>query len=355
MSKAGIKRILLPTILLVAVVALLIASIAYRRTPNYVNSSFSRNVYCGVFSWVDKSCELNNNWVAKDYKTGDFVIVQGSNNTAILDTVGARTVLEFTRDSSGSTPITCLPGPRGDDGNDGASGNSGAPGEAGTDGEDGAAGPQGQQGVRGDTGATGAPGVCTQGDTGPQGPPGPQGDQGLQGNQGVQGIQGIQGPPGASGMASAYYGTFDSRISQALAVNTPGAMYFENTLSSNGISMVSDGVNPSRITIANAGVYNIQFSAQLHNNSGGGSGAQAYIWLRKNGTDETWSATNVSVNTNSPYVVAAWNFVVPANAGDNFQLMWSTNHANIGLDATGANAIHPGIPSIILTVTQSGV
>ncbi len=352
MSKAGIKRILLPSILLVAVVALLIASIAYRRTPNYVNSSFSRNVYCGVFSWVDKSCELNNNWVAKDYKTGDWVVVQGNNNTAILDTVGARTVLEFTRDSSGSIPITCLVGL---DGRDGSSGADGSDGSAGTPGSTGSTGAQGGQGEQGEAGATGAPGVCTKGDTGPQGPPGPQGDQGVQGVQGIQGIQGIQGPPGASGMASAYYGTFDSRTTQTLAINTPGAMYFENTLSSNGVSMVSDGVNPSRITFANAGVYNIQFSAQLHNNSGGGSNAQTYIWLRKNGTDEPWTATNVSVIANSPYVVAAWNFVVPANAGDNFQLMWSTNHANIGLDAISPNGSQPGIPSIILTVTQSGV
>lgn len=355
MSKAGIKRILLPTILLVAVVVLLIVSIAYRNTPNYTNSSFSRNVYCGVFSWVDKSCDLNNNWLAKDYKTGDWVVVQGNNNTAILDTVGARTVLEFTRDSSGSIPITCLVGLDGRDGSAGADGNagaSGATGPQGAQGDTGAIGSQGQQGIQG---ATGAPGVCTKGDTGPQGPPGPQGEQGVQGTQGIQGIQGIQGPPGTSGMASAYYGTFDSRTSQTLSENVTGAMYFENTLLSNGVSMVSDGVHPSRITFANSGVYNIQFSAQLHNNGGGGSGAQANIFLKRNGSDEAWSATNVSVNTNSPYVVAAWNFVVPANAGDYYQLVWNTNHANIGMDAIPANGLHPGIPSIILTVTQSGI
>ena len=340
MSQAGIKRIILPTILLVIVVVLLISAIAYRRTPNYANASFSRNIYCGLFRYVDKTCDLNNNWVAKDYKTGDWVVVKGNENTAILDTVGARTVLEFSRDSSGSFPITCLPGPEG---------------AAGATGATGATGSQGAQGDKGDTGATGAAGVCTQGDTGPQGPPGPQGDTGAQGAQGIQGPQGIQGVPGTSGMASAYYGTFDSRTGQTLAVNTPGAMYFENTYLSNGVSMISNGTNPTRITLANAGKYNIQFSAQLHNNSGGGSSAQAYIWLRKNGIDEPWSAANVSVLANSPYVVAAWNFVVPANAGDYYELMWSTNHANIGLDAISANAIHPGIPSIILTVTQSGV
>ena len=312
----------------VALVILLFGILAYRGSNNYPNSSIARDLYCGSFGWLDGSCKLNNNWIAKDQKTNEYVLIAGNKNTAILDTAGAKTVLEFNRRLSGVTAIGCLYGPGGATGETGATG---------------------AQGIQGETGAAGAPGVCTKGDTGPQG------DQGIQGVQGIQGIQGIQGPPGASGMASAYYGSFDSRVNQTLAENTPGAMYFENTTLSNGVNMVSDGVHPSRITIANAGVYNIQFSAQLHNNGGGGSGAQAVIWLKKNGSDEPFSATNVSVNTNSPFVVAAWNFVVSASAGDNYQLYWSTNHANIGIDAYAANGTRPGIPSIILTVTQSGV
>lgn len=351
----------------VALVILLFGILAYRGSNNYPNSSIARDLYCGSFGWLDRSCKLNNNWIAKDQKTNEYVLIAGNKNTAILDTAGAKTVLEFNRRLSGVTAIGCLYGPGGASGTSGATGATGAGGAAGAGGatggtgvtgSGGATGPQGPQGptgatgatgaqgIQGETGATGAPGVCTKGD---------QGDPGPQGVQGIQGIQGIQGPPGASGMASAYYGSFDSRVNQTLAENTPGAMYFENTTLSNGVNMVSDGVHPSRITIANAGVYNIQFSAQLHNNGGGGSGAQAVIWLKKNGSDEPFSATNVSVNTNSPFVVAAWNFVVSASAGDNYQLYWSTNHANIGIDAYAANGTRPGIPSIILTVTQSGV
>ena len=147
--------------------------------------------------------------------------------------------------------------------------------------------------------------------------------------------------------------------SSDLAANTVGAWKYEVTDFSNGVTITNDGSsNPTNITIANAGKYNIQFSTQYHNTGGGGSGKQVTIWLRKNGTDEPWSATHVNVDTNTPYAVAAWNFVVNASSGDKYQLMWATDNANIQAEASAAQAapfVHPAIPSIILTVTQSGV
>ena len=383
-SQAGIKRIILPTILLVIVVVLLISAIAYRRTPNYANASFSRNMYCGLFKFVDKNCDLNDNWVAKDYKTGDFVIVQGNKNTAILDTVGARTVLEFSRDSSGSFPITCLPGPEGAEGADGAAGATGSPGSAGSDGSAGAQGPQGEkgdtgatgatgatgsqgaqgdkgdtgatgaQGDKGDTGATGAAGVCTQGDTGPQGPPGPQGDIGATGSQGIQGIQGIQGPPGTSGMASAYYGSFYDIQDQLIttpSVGKPVLVRNTDATITNGFSVVGG----SRITAANSGKYNVAFSFQLHNRGGGGSGTTAEIWFVKNGVQLPDSNTRIAVNTNSPYVVAAWNYFMPLNAGEYVEIYWATDNANIVLEYNTGAMGGPAIPSAIITVNQVGI
>lgn len=365
------KKFLLPTLLVLALILLGLALLFYRGSSSYQGSSFSRNVYCGTFRFFDKSCDLNNNWVARDAKTKEYVVVQGTDNTTLLDTVGARTVLEFTRDASGSTAIFCQAGATGATGSSGATGATGsagatgatgATGSTGATGATGATGSQGIQGPQGETGATGAtgaPGVCTVGDTGPQGPPGPQGDPGAQGIQGVQGIQGIQGPPGASGMASAYYGTFQSDVTQTLAENTSGPWQFEVTDSSNGVSIINDGsANPTNIHIANAGIYNIQFSTQFHHIGGGGSGKQTTIWLRKNGIDVPWTATHVNVDTNTPYTVAAWNFVVPASPGDNFQLIWATDNASIQAEAFPAQIApfaHPAIPSVILTVTQSGV
>ena len=182
---------------------------------------------------------------------------------------------------------------------------------------------------------------------GPKGDKGDTGDTGPQGPQGEQGDTGPQGPAGT--FANAYYGSFYSTQNQSLAKDAIGAVTLNNTDFNNGVSIVSN----SRITIANAGKYNIAFSAQLHNNGGGGAGTTVNIWLAKNGTAVADSNTRVSVNTNSPYIVAAWNFFVNASAGDYYELMWSTDNAQIQMDYQAAGA-HPAIPSVILTVNQVG-
>lgn len=145
------------------------------------------------------------------------------------------------------------------------------------------------------------------------------------------------------------YGSFYSTQNQSLAKDATGAVTLNNTDFSNGISIVSN----SRVTIANAGKYNIAFSTQLHNNGGGGSGTTVNIWLAKNGTAIADTNTRVSVNTNSPYVVAAWNFFVNASANDYYELMWSPDNTQIQIDYQAANT-YPAIPSVILTVNQIG-
>ena len=188
------------------------------------------------------------------------------------------------------------------------------------------------------------------GPQGPQGDQGPKGDKGDTGATGAQGIQGEKGDKGDSGtFANAYYGSFYSTQSQSLTENAIGAVTLNNTDFNNGVNIVSN----SRITIANAGKYNIAFSAQLHYNGGGGSGTTVNIWLAKNGTAVPDSNTRVTVNSNSPYIVAAWNFFVNASDNDYYELMWSTTNTQIQMDYEAPGA-HPAIPSVILTVNQIG-
>jgi hypothetical protein len=150
-------------------------------------------------------------------------------------------------------------------------------------------------------------------------------------------------------LSNLHYGSFYSTQNQSLAKDAIGAVTLNNTDFSNGVSVVSN----SRVTIANSGKYNIAFSAQLHNNGGGGSGTTVNIWLAKNGTAIADTNTRVSVNTNSPYVVAAWNFFVNASANDYYELIWSPDNTQIQMDYQAANT-HPAIPSVILTVNQIG-
>jgi hypothetical protein len=255
-------------------------------------------------------------------------------------------------------------GPQGPQGATGATGVGlvGATGLAGDVGSTGATGigSVGATGIQGEVGATGASGIGEQGSTGATGVGsiGATGASGLSvtgstgatgvGATGASGIQGEVGATGAGG-ASGFYGSYFSNVDQtAAAINTAYAMTLNNVIGENGISVVSG----SQITFTSPGTYDIQFSAQFHNNGGGGSGNTVQIWFRKNGTDLPDSATRISVPTNNPYVVAAWDFMDNFVAGDNFQLMWSTDNTNISIDHNTAVAPAPAIPSVIISVMQ---
>ena len=73
--------------------------------------------------------------------------------------------------------------------------------------------------------------------------------------------------------------------------------------------------------------------------------------MRVNGVDVAYSASEVAVQGTVAETIAAWNFVLPMQAGDYFQLMWSVDDTNIQLKAVAAAAPVPAIPSVILTVT----
>jgi hypothetical protein len=158
-------------------------------------------------------------------------------------------------------------------------------------------------------------------------------------------------------IAARNYGSFyDTTLQIASGVNTVDAMKLNSTDSSatNGISIVNDTFgNPTKITVTKTSTYNIQFSAQL-NRIGGGALRQTSIWLRKNGVDVPNTNTHISVQTNSNKVVAAWNFVISLNAGDNVQLMWSVQDIDIELLYEPQNLLipHPATPSVILTITE---
>lgn len=149
-----------------------------------------------------------------------------------------------------------------------------------------------------------------------------------------------------------YYGSFYSSLDQTDGT-TPHLMYAENTADADGVTMeLGDEATKSQMTFAHTGTYNIQFSAQLHNTGGGGSGNTVNIWFRLNGSDIANSDTKVTAPSNAPYVVAAWNFLVSVTAGDYVELVWFTDNANIIIEQENATVNHPAIPSLIMTAQQ---
>jgi hypothetical protein len=145
------------------------------------------------------------------------------------------------------------------------------------------------------------------------------------------------------------YGTFyDTTTQTAAAINTAYGLTFDTTDLTNGVYI---GSPTSRVYVDKPGVYNIQFSAQLDNTSGGDH--LAYIWLRVNGTDVAYSAGQTRIKGNAGELVAAWNYVYQFNQNDYFELMWSVSDTSVQVLAQAAAAPVPAIPSVILTVTDN--
>lgn len=140
---------------------------------------------------------------------------------------------------------------------------------------------------------------------------------------------------------------FDTTTQMAAAINTAYAMTFDNTDLSFGVYL---GATTSQIFVTNPGIYNIQFSAQLDNTSGGNH--LVYIWMRVNGVDVPNSAGELRLKGNDGELIAAWNFFENLKAGDYFQLMWSVSDTAVQITARAAAAPVPAIPSIILTVQE---
>ena len=163
------------------------------------------------------------------------------------------------------------------------------------------------------------------------------------------GLQALALAPPPKEFRTPRYGSFYDTTDQVAAlINTAYAFTYNTTDLSQGVYI---GSPTSRVYVDRPNVYNIQFSAEFINTSGGT--VNAWIWLRKNGTDVANSASTVRVQGNNTELVAAWNFLLQMNAGDYFELMWEVSDIALSLHADPATAIHPAIPSIILTVTDN--
>ena len=152
-----------------------------------------------------------------------------------------------------------------------------------------------------------------------------------------------------------YYGAFQDDTTQtAVSANTAYPVKFNITDLSNGVTVVNDGSgNPTRVTLANTGIYNVQFSLQLEKTGGSGNFI-VDVWLRKNGVDipDTAGKVVLTGSASASPMVAAWNYLLDLAGGDYVQLMWSTTNNNAIIFAEGPVAPHPGVPSSILTVPQ---
>jgi len=146
-----------------------------------------------------------------------------------------------------------------------------------------------------------------------------------------------------------YYGSFYDTTNLLLtSATTAYPLPIGATAEANGVSIALG----SRITVANAGVYNIQFSAQLDKTDS--SDDLVNIWFSKNGTNIANSNTQVTVMGNGGKYLASWNYVLTLAANDYIQIMLQSpdTHMRVIASGTQTNPARPAVPSSIVTVTQ---
>jgi hypothetical protein len=152
--------------------------------------------------------------------------------------------------------------------------------------------------------------------------------------------------------ATGSYGSFyDTTIQTNPVGNIPRSMSLNSTDITNGVS-ISGSTSPfnTYIKTENAGVYNIQFSAQIDKTDSGTD--EIVIWLRKNGIDLTDTATTITLSGNNDKQVAAWNWFVTSAANDYYQIIWLSADTDLRLLAEPISGTHPGIPSVIVTANR---
>jgi hypothetical protein len=162
-------------------------------------------------------------------------------------------------------------------------------------------------------------------------------------------IEGLQMTPPPRQFERSRYGSFyDTTTQTATTINTAKAVTFNNTDLTNGVYL---GTPTSRVYVDTPGIYNFDTSFQLDKTAGGVG--LFYLWFRLNGVDVLDSASQIRVQGNNAEVFSSLNYFFDLNAGDYVEIMYSVDDLTVEILAEAASAPHPGIPSIILTVSNN--
>jgi len=148
------------------------------------------------------------------------------------------------------------------------------------------------------------------------------------------------------------YGAFSDFTSQTATANTATLMALNTTDFSNTVTLVTG----SKMTVANAGIYNLQFSAQLQNLDN--APQDVFIWLKQNGTDIVGSTGKVGMPARKSagvpfHDIKGWNYFLSMSAGDYVQIYWSTTNAAVTIETYAASGTptKPSTASVVATLS----
>lgn len=157
------------------------------------------------------------------------------------------------------------------------------------------------------------------------------------------------GPRGGRFMNNPY-GAFQSTVDQtAAAANTAYAMTLNTVDYANGVSVASN----SRITVVDAGIWNLQWSGQFENTDSQDHDVRVFIKI--NGTVVTGSTGFFAVASKHGSVnghgLVGWNYFVSLDATDYVELWWETDNTQVTIQSYAAAGDYPSTASLIATMT----
>jgi hypothetical protein len=146
------------------------------------------------------------------------------------------------------------------------------------------------------------------------------------------------------------YGAFSSDQDQTAVANTATLMTLNTTDFANDISIAT-----SKITVATAGIYNLQFSTQFANTN---SNVQdVYIWLRQNGVNIPGSTGFVSIpgshGGTDGHSIVGWNYFLSMTAGQYIEIYWSVPNIAVTIQhlAASGTPTKPSTQSVVATMS----
>ena len=146
------------------------------------------------------------------------------------------------------------------------------------------------------------------------------------------------------------YGAFSSDQDQTAVANTATLMTLNTTDFSNGVSIAT-----SKITVATAGIYNLQFSAQFQNTDT--SFQDVYIWLKQSGVDIPGSTGFVSIPNRHAgtdgHTIVGWNYFLSMTAGQYIEIYWSVPNVAVSIQhlAASGTPTKPSTQSVVATMS----
>jgi hypothetical protein len=160
------------------------------------------------------------------------------------------------------------------------------------------------------------------------------------------------GPRGGRFMNNPYGAFQDSTDQVAANTTTAYPVTFNTTDFANGVTLASG----SRITVADAGIWNLQFSIQFTNTTNASQDVD--VWFRVNGTNAANSNSRFGFSprkgVGDPFhIIAAMNYFLSLNATDYVEIMWRPTDVGVSIEqyAAGTSPTRPAVPSAIVTMS----